>query len=79
MEDYVKSLSLYKCDVAMVEPALYDQFYDSITSINYLNNKEVNQTLIDRMNDPIDGEIYSELIKDIIIGDKVEVKAFVSY
>jgi len=63
----------------MVEPALYDQFYDSITSINYLNNKEVNQTLIDRMNDPIDGEIYSELIKDIIIGDKVEVKAFVSY
>ncbi|KAL6636342.1 7 transmembrane sweet-taste receptor of 3 GCPR-domain-containing protein [Neocallimastix sp. 'constans'] len=76
IEDYVKSLSLYKCDVAMVEPALYDQFYDSITSINYLNNKEVNQTLIDRMNDPIDGEIYSELIKDIIIGDKVEVKAF---
>jgi len=76
MEDYVKSLSLYKCDVAMVEPALYDQFYDTITSINSFNNNDVNQTLIARMNDPVDGEIYRELINDIIIGDKVEVNAF---
>jgi len=74
MEDYVKSFSLYKCDVAMIEPALYDQYFDSVYKINRL--KDVNVTLSNRMNDSIDGTIYTELLKDLQVNDRYEVHAF---
>ncbi|KAG4103744.1 hypothetical protein H8356DRAFT_928293 [Neocallimastix lanati (nom. inval.)] len=74
MEDYVKSLSLYRCDVAMIEPPLYDQFYDSIKKINSMNN--VNETLTNRINDPKDGQIYKELIQDLQVNNRYEVHAF---
>jgi len=74
MEDYVKSFSLYRCDVAMIEPALYDQYYDSVYKINKKDG--VNETITERMKDEIDGEIYTELIKDLQVNERYEVNAF---
>jgi len=74
IDDYMKSLSLYKCDVAMIEPFQYDQYYDLIYKINKKEN--VNETLTERMKDEIDGEIYTELIKDLQFNGRDEVHAF---
>jgi len=74
MEDYIKSLSLYKCDVAMIEPALYDQYYEYMYKIYKLQN--VNETLTNRMNDATDGPIYTELLKDLQVNDRYEIQAF---
>jgi len=78
MEDYIKYFSIYGCDLAMIEPILYDQYYDSIAKINGLNDKDVNKTITERMNDPQDGQIYRELIKDLQVNNRNEVHAFVS-
>ncbi|ORX48903.1 hypothetical protein BCR36DRAFT_353941 [Piromyces finnis] len=61
MEDYVKSFSLYHCDVAMVEPTLYDQYYNSIKNIY----REIEDVANERMADSVEGEAYSELFKDL--------------
>ena len=80
MDDYVKSFSLYKCDVAMVEPALYDEHYDSIEDISELIVGDIEA----RTSDEVDGEIYKELLKDLRVdidnrkSDKVVIKALVS-
>jgi len=77
MDDYVKSFSLYKCDVAMVEPALYDEHYDSIEDISELIVGDIEA----RTSDEVDGEIYQELLKDLRVdidnrkSDKVVIKA----
>jgi hypothetical protein len=76
MEDYIKYFSIYGCDLAMIEPILYDQYYDSIAKINGLNDKDVNKTITERMNDPQDGQIYRELIKDLQVNNRNEVHAF---
>jgi len=71
MEDYVKSFSLYKCDVAMVEPALYD---NHITQIKPIYN-HINETINSRMTDDEDGIIFRELLKDLQVNNRKEVHA----
>jgi len=78
MEDYIKSVSLYGCDIVMVEPVLYDQFYSSIKKIN----SHIQEIIEERIADEIDGEIYSELIKDLQVNeerpDRFKVNALVN-
>ncbi|ORX78249.1 hypothetical protein BCR32DRAFT_328612 [Anaeromyces robustus] len=71
MEDYVKSFSLYKCDVAMIEPALYDYHYAQIKPIY----SYINETIANRMTDDEDGEIFRELLKDLQVNNRKEVHA----
>jgi len=66
MDDYVKSFSLYKCDVAMVEPALYDEHYKSIEDIS----SNITDLIEERTKDEVDGEIYRELLKDLRVDAK---------
>jgi len=61
MDDYVKSFQLYKCDIAMIEPALYDEHYTSILDIN----EQIKDIIEQRTTDDPEGEIYAELIKDL--------------
>jgi len=76
MEDYVKSFSLYHCDVAMVEPALYDQYYKFIRNIH----DDIIDVANERMEDSIDGETYRELFKDLTANvDQPVVVALVSF
>jgi len=71
MEDYVKSFSLYKCDVAMIEPPLYDYYFEFVKDIN----SYINTTAEIRMSDEVDGEIYRELLKDIQVNNRQKVRA----
>jgi len=61
----------------MVEPALYDKYYDSIEDISELISGDIEA----RTNDEVDGEIYRELLKDLRVdidnrkSEKVVTKA----
>ncbi|OUM57362.1 hypothetical protein PIROE2DRAFT_17684 [Piromyces sp. E2] len=61
IEDYVKSFTLYHCDVAMIEPLLYDQYYHTLSTIQ----DEIIDTINERMEEKIDGRTYTELIKEL--------------
>ncbi|ORX76796.1 hypothetical protein BCR32DRAFT_271067 [Anaeromyces robustus] len=71
MEDYVRSFALYRCDVAMIEPALYDYYYAQIKPIY----SHISETITNRMTDDEDGEIFKELLKDLQVNDREEVHA----
>ncbi|KAL6613605.1 hypothetical protein U3516DRAFT_663401 [Neocallimastix sp. 'constans'] len=61
MDDYLGNLISYECNVFMVEPALYDEYYDSIEDISKLISGDIEA----RIHDEVDGEIYGELLKDL--------------
>ncbi|ORY86566.1 hypothetical protein LY90DRAFT_498800 [Neocallimastix californiae] len=61
MDDYLGNLISYECNVFMVEPALYDEYYDSIENISELISGDIEA----RIHDEVDGEIYGELLKDL--------------
>lgn len=61
MDSYLSGLSLHKCDIAMVEPISYDEYYTQFADIYELIKDEIEE----RKQDPFDGEIYGELIRDL--------------
>jgi len=61
ISDFINSLSLNKCDLAMVEPIFYNEYYNTLEDIS----NDVADLIKERTNDEIDGEIYSELLKDL--------------
>jgi len=67
----------YECNIAMIEPTLYDDIYEEyVLNINSLNDGYVNNILTKRMKDPVDGQIYTDLIKDLQVNNRYEVNAF---
>jgi len=79
ISDFINSLSLNKCDLAMVEPIFYNEYYNTLEDIS----NDVADLIKERTNDEIDGEIYSELLKDLKSrteeDDEAPIKALVSW
>jgi len=67
MDDYIKSLILYKCDIAMVEPLYYDEHYTTLADIY----EQIKDTITERTkDDPVDGGIYKDLMDDLRADDE---------
>jgi len=65
---YFNNVKLIKCDIAMVDPISYDEIYTELADIS----EQIQDTLNEGMNDPNDGKIYEELIKDLHADDERE-------
>jgi len=65
----------------MLEPHSYDENYSSLADIY----EQIKDTLENRMKDPVDGKIYSDLIKDLRTtgdreeGNSITIRALVCY
>jgi len=68
MDEYVNNFQKEKCDIAMIEPALYDEHYTSILDIN----EHIKYIIESRITNDSEGEIYAELIKDLRADNKRE-------
>jgi len=62
---YFSSVILLKCDITVVDPMSYDENYTKLADISEL----IQDTLNEGMNDPNDGKVYEELIKDLRADD----------
>ena len=54
-------MATFKCDITMLEPAVYDKYYDHLIDIN----EQISKTLIERTENEADGNIYQRLLKDL--------------
>jgi len=61
MDNYISGLTLNQCNVAMMEPIIYDEYFPQLADIYDLIKDEIEI----RKKDPVDGEIYGDLIRDL--------------